>query len=72
MIKVQNVAPYAIETPTGTIESAHTGDVESLDSVAGLLAAGLLVEVDDSPDGPPEPAKTATQPSRRHAKADTK
>lgn len=54
MTKLQNVAPYPIDTASATILPGQTIDVASIDGLAGLIAAGLLIVVDDAPDEPAE------------------
>ena len=72
MIKVQNLAPYPIETPTGLLEPAQTTELECLDAVAGLISAGLLAEVEpvDASEDKVGDGSTKVKSHKRNAKAD--
>jgi len=69
-MKIQNVAPYAIDTPIG-LAPGESADVEASEETKRQIEAGIIVEITE-PVEVTTAAKGAVQPSVQETKAEDK
>jgi len=69
-MKIQNVAPYAIDTPIG-LAPGESADVEASEETKRQIEAGIIVEITE-PVEVTTAAKDEVKPSVQETKAEDK